>query len=101
MDIVQKIRIKRTHADVEEAMREVEEKSKAFTEAHKGESAKEIIATMRGEEPVRQLIDKSNLVDELKMLKKIYSSGCSAEAKYRVEVYNEILSFLDTMEVVH
>ena len=35
---------------VEEAMREVEEKAKAFTEAHKGETSEEIIAQMRGEQ---------------------------------------------------
>lgn len=34
---------------VEKAMREIEEKAKAFTEAHKGESADEILAQMRGE----------------------------------------------------
>ena len=38
---------------VAEAMREVEEKSKAFTVAHQGESAEEILAQMRG-------IDKSD-----------------------------------------
>jgi hypothetical protein len=37
--------------DVEAAMREVEENAKAFTEAHKGETAEEILAQMRGEKP--------------------------------------------------
>ncbi len=39
---------------VEEVMAEVEEKSKAFTEAHKGETAEQILAEMRGEEPVSE-----------------------------------------------
>lgn len=35
---------------VEQAMREVEEKAEAFTEAHKGETSEEILAQMRGEQ---------------------------------------------------
>ena len=35
---------------VEQAMREVEEKADAFTEAHKGETSDEILAQMRGEQ---------------------------------------------------
>ena len=35
---------------VEQAMREVEEKAKAFTESHKGETSEEILAQMRGEQ---------------------------------------------------
>lgn len=35
---------------VEEAMAEVEKKAKAFTDAHKGESAEQLLAEMRGEQ---------------------------------------------------
>lgn len=35
---------------VEQAMRELEEKAEAFTEAHKGETSEEILAQMRGEQ---------------------------------------------------
>ena len=44
--------VNRTPAEVESAMQEVEEKSMAFTEAHKGESSDKILAQTRGEEPV-------------------------------------------------
>lgn len=37
-------------AKVEESMREIEEKSKLFTEAHKGETSEEILAQMKGEQ---------------------------------------------------
>lgn len=47
--------VHRTKADVEAAMAEIEEKSRAFTEAHKGETAEEILAQMRGEEPVSKV----------------------------------------------
>jgi hypothetical protein len=40
--------------DVEAAMREVEEKAKAFTEAHKGETSEDILAQMRGEKPLKK-----------------------------------------------
>ena len=39
---------------VNEAMTEVEEKAKAFTEAHKGEDSEKILAEMRGEMPVSE-----------------------------------------------
>ena len=44
--------VSRTPADIEAAMQEVEEKSRAFTEAHQGENTDTILAQMRGEEPV-------------------------------------------------
>lgn len=37
----------------------VEEKSEAFTEAHKGETSEEILAQMRGEEPVCEDFEKA------------------------------------------
>ena len=46
-----------------------------------------------------QLIDKAAVVAEIERQKKDYSYGSSAESKYRVEAYKEILSFLDTLEV--
>ena len=45
---------------VEESIAEVEEKAKAFTEAHKGESADAILTEMRGEEPVGDVWHDSN-----------------------------------------
>jgi len=51
--------VRRTLADIESAMQEVEEKSKAFTEAHQGEDADTILAQMRGEEPVNKDLEKA------------------------------------------
>ena len=48
----------RTKADVDAAMADVEEKAKAFTEAHKGETADEILAGMRGEEPIIGILSR-------------------------------------------
>jgi len=50
---------KRTPADIEAAMQEVEEKSRVFTEAHKGEDADTILAQMRGEEPVSEELEEA------------------------------------------
>ena len=50
--------VRRTSADIESAMQEVEEKSKAFTEAHKGESSYEILAEMRGEETASENLEE-------------------------------------------
>jgi len=58
IDSLQEEPVRRTSADIESAMQEVEEKSKAFTEAHKGESIEEILAEMRGEEPVSEDLEK-------------------------------------------
>lgn len=44
---------------VYEAMAEVEEKAKAFTEAHKGESSEQLLAEMRGEEPVSEDLEEA------------------------------------------
>lgn len=54
IDSLQEEPVSRTPSDVESAMQEVKEKSRAFTEAHKGESSDEILAQMRGEEPVSE-----------------------------------------------
>lgn len=43
---------------VDEAMAEVEAKAKAFTEAHKGESSEQLLAQMRGEDPVSEDLEK-------------------------------------------
>jgi hypothetical protein len=48
---------------VDEAMAEIEEKAKAFTKAHKGESADEILSEMRGKEPVSDDLEK--VVEEI------------------------------------
>lgn len=46
---------------VEEAVADVEEKAKAFTEAHKGKSSEEVLAEMRGEEPLSDELDSAAL----------------------------------------
>ena len=43
-----KLKCSRTSADIEAAMQEIEDKSKAFTEAHKGETSEEILVQTRG-----------------------------------------------------
>lgn len=55
--------VKRTPADIEAAMQEVEDKSRVFTEAHKGEDTDTILAQMRGEEPVGE--DLGDYINEL------------------------------------
>ena len=76
--------IHRTQAEIESAMAEVEEKSKAFTAAHQGESAEEILAQMRGEEPAKNceicpessacaLGDRKNCVLEEELVSKFNS----------------------------
>jgi len=54
--------VRRTPADIESVMQEIEEKSKAFTEAHKGEDADTILAQMRGEEPVSEELEEAALL---------------------------------------
>lgn len=49
---------------VEEAMREVVEKAKAFTEAHKGETSEEILAQMKGEQKI--IIPKFRVGDTIR-----------------------------------
>lgn len=51
--------VSRTPADVESAMQEVKEKSRAFTEAHQGEDTDNILAQMRGEEPVSEELEEA------------------------------------------
>ena len=59
IDSLQEEPVRRTSTDIESAMQEVEEKSKAFTEAHKGESAEEILAGMKGVDPsIQDIVDK-------------------------------------------
>lgn len=59
LDSLQEEPVNRTTADIEYAMQEVEEKSKAFTKAHKKEGSDEILAQMRGEEPVSEDLEKA------------------------------------------
>lgn len=56
---VQEEPVSRTPADIEAAMQEVEEKSRAFTEAHQGENTDTILAQMRGEEPVSEDLEEA------------------------------------------
>ena len=63
IDSLQEEPVKRTPADIEAAMQEVEEKSRVFTEAHKGEDTDTILAQMRGKEPVSEDLEK--IVEEI------------------------------------
>jgi hypothetical protein len=64
----------RTPADIEAAMQEVEEKSKAFTDAHQGESTDTILAQMRGEELVSEDLEEASKEWLKPQLDKSYSS---------------------------
>ena len=57
---------------VAEAMREVEEKSKAFTAAHHGESAEEILAQMRGIDNSDDALAEWTDEDDLRLNETIY-----------------------------
>ena len=59
IDSLQEEPVRRTTTDIEAAMQEVEEKSRAFTEAHQGEDADTILAQMRDEEPVSESLEKA------------------------------------------
>ena len=48
---------------------------------------------------MKQLIDKSALVAEIERRRKDWRYGSSIEAKYKREECDDILSFLDTLEV--
>lgn len=59
IDSLQEEPAHRTKANVDAAMQDVEVKSKAFTDAHKGESAEEILAGMKGIDPsIQNIVDK-------------------------------------------
>jgi len=69
IDSMQEVPVNRKPADVESAMQEVEEKSRVFTEAHKGEDADTILAQMRGEEPVSEELELS--LEDIKTIDKL------------------------------
>lgn len=48
---------------------------------------------------MKQYIDKSALVAEIERRRKVWSYGSSIEAKFKREECDDILSFLDTLEV--
>lgn len=54
-------------------MAEVEEKARAFTEAHKGESAEDILAQMRGEEPQCSQASHASVSDDLEKAAEQYA----------------------------
>ena len=59
IDSLQEEPVRRTPADIEAAMQEVEEKSKVFTEAHQGEDTDTILEQMRGEEPISEDLEEA------------------------------------------
>jgi len=60
IDSLQEEPVSRTPADIESAMKEVEKKSMAFTEAHQGEDTDTILAQMRGEELVSDGLEQTS-----------------------------------------
>ncbi len=88
IDSMQDSSVNRTLADVDTAMREVEEKARAFTEAHRGESAEEILAQMRGEEPAGK-----DLEEAAENYSREYKSGESELSRMIQETVKDI--FID------
>ena len=79
---------------VDEAMAEIEEKAKAFTKAHKGESADEILSEMRGEEPISEdfkLFEKEYLEKEKDEILCVYDrhAGLVDGAKWQKEQFEK------------
>ena len=66
---------------VDEAMAEIEEKAKAFTKAHKGESADEILSEMRGEEPVSEELEEAAIENAR------FERGDDTEVSYDINRY--------------
>lgn len=79
--------VSRTPADIEAAMQEVKEKSRAFTEAHQGECADTILAQMRGEEPVSNDLEEAASLyvadDKLKPWRNLTKEAFKAGAKWQ------------------
>jgi len=79
--------VSRTLTDIEAAMQEVEEKSRAFTEAHQGENTDTILAQMRGEEPVSEDLKKAASLyvadDALKPWQTMVKEGFKDGAKWQ------------------
>ena len=96
LDTMKEEPVKRTPADIEAAMQEVEEKSKAFTEAHKKESADDILAQMRGEEPVSEDLEEASKEWLIPQLDKSYTNY--GEAKMMELTHFDGYAMLDAIE---
>ena len=77
---------------VTKAMAEVEEKARAFTEAHRGESAEDILAQMRGEEPASEDLEKAYTEyasERLKLVRQdISGSSYSRDRKMSIDIFD-------------
>lgn len=81
IDSLQEEPVNRTTADVESAMQEVEEKSRVFTEVHKGEDADTILAQMRGEELVSEDLELS--LEDIKTIDKLLNQCVDCNNPYQ------------------
>ncbi len=82
---------------VEQAMREVEEKAEAFTQAHKGETSDEILAQMRGEQnPANKVEPKFKVGDWIVN----NDSGVIQHIKEIVNVNDETLYVFDEDKIL-
>lgn len=106
LDSLQEEPVSRTPADIKSAMQEVEEKSKAFTEAHQGGDADTILMQMRGKEPVSDELEEaakgySNNLDNIcgsigKQTRNAFKAGAKWQKEQMMkdavdaEIYREI-----------
>ena len=82
---------------VEAAMRDLEQKAKAFTEAHKGETSDEILAQMRGEQKPANKVEHNFKVNDWAVNN---DSGVIQHIKEIVNVNDETLYVFDEDKVL-
>ena len=62
LHFIKTLQVEPAKPSVDEAMAEIERKAKLFTEANKGKTSEEILAEMRGEEPVSEDLENAALM---------------------------------------
>ena len=81
--------------EIEEAMQEVEEKAKVFSESHKGENSEQILAEMRGEQkPTWSEEDEDNFKHLLDELVCLGNNRNSANRLY----YDRLIKFIEELK---
>ena len=60
LHFIKTLQVEPAKPSVDEAMAEIERKAKLFTEANKGKTSEEILAEMRGEEPVNEGLEEES-----------------------------------------
>ena len=88
--------VHRTKPSVDEAMAEIERKAKLFTEANKGKTSEEILAEMRGEEPVSEGLEEESKEWLRPQLDKSYANY--GEAKMMELTHFDGYAMLDAIE---